>query len=513
MLGKNAKLFFGLSVCALIVSIILAVWGFPKIVSRQIQKGVQLDKSSEMFEKWRKLPMPLHFKVYLFNVTNVDDIMAGRKPVLNEVGPFVYKEYRERTILGYGDNDTIEYTMKKTFVYDKEASGGLSDDQEVTIINYSYMNAILTAHDLMPGIIGLLNSAMGAFFSSEVVPFVQVKAKDLFFDGIYLNCALNHSALALICGKIKADTPPVMRPSEDKNGFYFSMFNHLNNTDLGPYSMVRGTENIGDLGRIVAYKNQSNMPQWKDPYCGMINGSDGSIFPPVDGDNIPQKLYTFEAEVCRSFSATYVGRREVYNMSALYYEIDKMAFAAKSANPGNKCFCQKNWSSKHDGCLMMGLMNLMPCKGAPAILSLPHFYLASEELLDYFDGGIKPDHDKHTSFVYMDPKTGVVLEASQRIQFNIELRNIADVPQLQTVPTGLFPLLWIEEGASVPEDLRDELQRVHTILDYVEVARWLILVGCALACVFAAVCVARSGVRVWPRNNHFVLNPTNINKR
>lgn len=44
-----------------------------------------------MFEKWRKLPMPLNFKVHVFNVTNVDDIMAGKKPIVQEVGPFVYK--------------------------------------------------------------------------------------------------------------------------------------------------------------------------------------------------------------------------------------------------------------------------------------------------------------------------------------------------------------------------------------------------------------------------------------
>lgn len=51
----------------------------------------------------------------------------------------------------------------------------------------------------------------------------------------------------------------------------------------------------------------------------------------------------------------------------------------------------------------MGILNLMPCQDAPAIASLPHFYLASEELLEYFDGGVSPDKEKHNTFVYLEP--------------------------------------------------------------------------------------------------------------
>ncbi|KOB65372.1 Sensory neuron membrane protein 2, partial [Operophtera brumata] len=93
----------------------------------------------------------------------------------------------------------------------------------------------------------------------------------------------------------------------------------------------------------------------------------------------------------------------------------------------------------------MGLLNLMACQGAPAIASLPHFYLASEELLEYFADGISPDKEKHNTYVYIDPVTGVVLKGVRRLQFNIELRQVPDVPQLRSVPTGLFPMLWLEE--------------------------------------------------------------------
>lgn len=50
-----------------------------------------------------------------------------------------HREYREKTILGYGENDTIEYMLKKTFVFDQEESGQLTEDDEVTVINFTYM--------------------------------------------------------------------------------------------------------------------------------------------------------------------------------------------------------------------------------------------------------------------------------------------------------------------------------------------------------------------------------------
>lgn len=41
--------------------------------------------------------------------------------------------------------------------------------------------------------------------------------------------------------------------------------------------------------------------------------------------------------------------------------------------------------------------------------------------------------------------TGVVVKGLKRMQFNIELRRIDSISQLKNVPTGVFPLLWVEE--------------------------------------------------------------------
>ena len=52
---------------------------------------MKLKKGADMREMWAKLPVPLDFKVYLFNVTNADGIKKGDKPIVQEIGPFFYE--------------------------------------------------------------------------------------------------------------------------------------------------------------------------------------------------------------------------------------------------------------------------------------------------------------------------------------------------------------------------------------------------------------------------------------
>ena len=48
--------------------------------------------------------MPVLIKFYVFNIENPDAIRQGGKPRVKEMGPFVYREYREKKNLR-----TIEY--------------------------------------------------------------------------------------------------------------------------------------------------------------------------------------------------------------------------------------------------------------------------------------------------------------------------------------------------------------------------------------------------------------------
>lgn len=52
-----------------------------------------LVEGTEPFERWVNVPQPLEFKVYIFNVTNSRDIENGALPIVEEIGPYVYKYF------------------------------------------------------------------------------------------------------------------------------------------------------------------------------------------------------------------------------------------------------------------------------------------------------------------------------------------------------------------------------------------------------------------------------------
>jgi hypothetical protein len=56
-----------------------------------LQKVI-LTPDGETFELWRKPPVDLYLRVWLFNVTNKEAFMAGKEKLqVKETGPYVYK--------------------------------------------------------------------------------------------------------------------------------------------------------------------------------------------------------------------------------------------------------------------------------------------------------------------------------------------------------------------------------------------------------------------------------------
>lgn len=43
-----------------------------------------------MRKAWEESPVPIPLRIYLFNVTNPDEVDAGEKPNLQEVGPYTF---------------------------------------------------------------------------------------------------------------------------------------------------------------------------------------------------------------------------------------------------------------------------------------------------------------------------------------------------------------------------------------------------------------------------------------
>lgn len=52
---------------------------------------LKLTPGTQMRDMFTEVPFPLDFKIYIFNVTNKDEVNVGAKPKLQEIGPFYFE--------------------------------------------------------------------------------------------------------------------------------------------------------------------------------------------------------------------------------------------------------------------------------------------------------------------------------------------------------------------------------------------------------------------------------------
>lgn len=50
-----------------------------------------MKEGGETYNDWVKPPVPVYMQYYLFNYTNVDDILNGSKPQVRQLGPYSYR--------------------------------------------------------------------------------------------------------------------------------------------------------------------------------------------------------------------------------------------------------------------------------------------------------------------------------------------------------------------------------------------------------------------------------------
>ena len=122
-----------LTVAGGVIGLLLVIFGIvidhvPAIV---MQRSVPIvDRpQSKSFPGWLNPSLPIYMNFHFFNVTNVDEVLAGEKPVLEEQGPYVYREKREKVNIEFNeDNSEVSYNEKISFFFEPSMSAGSEDD-------------------------------------------------------------------------------------------------------------------------------------------------------------------------------------------------------------------------------------------------------------------------------------------------------------------------------------------------------------------------------------------------
>lgn len=492
---------------------------FPNAMEAKIREQVRLEPSSMTFDKWRNITTPILIRYYLFNVTNPEEILEGKKPNVTEVGPFVYEQKRIKTILGTDDqNDTVSYQQAITYKFNPEQSVG-PQDTVLTILNIP-LAAFRTKS------LAVRTLAYPFTEKHKETLFLQRTVEEFLFKG-YFQPTIAEIGEKLMGGK-------QLLPNNT-----FGLYYGKNGTLGTEFQVHRGVRDTEEFGMITKWNKTAELSWWGGEECNKIKGTDGSIFPPfVSRDRV---LNLFSEELCRSLYLTYTKDIEFRGIPGYRFALPRKLLARASENEENRCYCEniayqtgpaaeeaedldaefeddffgsddekspeevaaeeKEKAEKaaakaaaiEEQC-SAGIIKLSACReGKPLAASTPHFLYGEERDVENVNG-LHPVEELHETFIDLEPMTGIVLQASKKIQVNVELAPVKNVLEMKSVPKVLLPILWADEYAAMtPEKAQEFKSKVIKVLSIAELARWTILgLSSLLILIGLVVCVLRA---------------------
>jgi len=400
-----------------------------------LKQNMVLSSHSASYPMWKNLPLPLTNKIYLFNITNAEEVaQRGAKPKITEVGPYVFKEYHTKIDEVWNENGTVTYKQINKWI---PVSNNLDD--LVTIVNAPAATLAAMIEPLTHIQKVFVDLGLKIVLSKEKL-FVTKTAREILFDG-YKDPILEAGTEL---EKVGIKMPGLM----SKFGFFFSR----NNTWYGNgiVNIHTGEFGLSQMGNVAAF-NYSDHNTFYPGECGKYSGSPDLSPPYLLGK---EKQYVFNPDLGRTLELTLSDRQaNVKGTTGYEYKMDKLFFANSTNNPKNKCF-------EHGHPLPNGVFNASAARfGAPVFMSQPHFYQADPYYANLIaKGSLKPDSNLHeTSFVF-EPISGVAMRVSARFQVNFKLDRIKELSMFKNLPKVTYlPTVWFEEHIELPQSLVSEM--------------------------------------------------------
>uniref|UniRef100_A0A1B0DL97 Sensory neuron membrane protein 2 n=1 Tax=Phlebotomus papatasi TaxID=29031 RepID=A0A1B0DL97_PHLPP len=225
--------------------------------------NVILKEGTEQFDRFLELPQPLSFKVYIFNITNPDDVINnGALPMVQEVGPYVYK-----------------------FLF--------------LMMDLSLQSVLKEVEEL--GMLAPINEIIDDLFGENSQMIMRTTPRKLLFEGMEFCWPGRHGFADLICEIVKTQMTETMIILPDGT-LSFAMLRHKNMTNNGVFRVHTGLDEPRDVHQIITWEDKTHNDVWPDnddgtpSVCNQIKGSDGSAFRPLQETG--ETAFIFNTDIC-----------------------------------------------------------------------------------------------------------------------------------------------------------------------------------------------------------------------
>lgn len=124
--GYSSSLFF-----TILGILFISLWSV--IYEAIIRNNLVLTPGSTTYEIWEKTPLPVTLKLFLFNWTNSHEIYNNTKPKFQQIGPYTFRETKQKCNIIWNSNNTVTYKHLKQWWFDSAKSNGSLSDAVVSV--------------------------------------------------------------------------------------------------------------------------------------------------------------------------------------------------------------------------------------------------------------------------------------------------------------------------------------------------------------------------------------------
>ncbi|XP_076046428.1 lysosome membrane protein 2-like isoform X2 [Oratosquilla oratoria] len=454
--------------CAATVVFMLA--GYDAVVEKVAVGQMVLNEGNQKYEAWVDSPVPVYYKVFAFNLTNPDAFMAGARPRMEELGPYVYLMKEKKEAVQFHGNGTVTYKTRPFYYFQPEMSKGLHESDPLVTVNIPFVNAADAVKD--QGFLRTVIQVAKKLHGFQTLRRITVR-----------ELLWGHRSRVIDWARTMQELP---YPHQ-----LFGLLVGFNDSVQEPYTMWTGEDDSSKMNQIYSWNGKQSLDFWGGPFCNTIRGTDANGFHP----NVKKtdRLYIFNGQLCRSIPLVYKKTINKSGITAYRFGPPADVFSYGPQNPENACYCSRG------GCLASGVLDMKPCYwGASVAFSFPHFYQADAKLR-HIVRGLRPDPKRHATEFDIYPDLGVPLRVKLRMQMNVVLDGNQALERARHFDV-IFPVFWFEVGIeSLPGEVVGLLKLAQNLPPVVKTTS--VTVCLVLIVLFLVLLLAQTVMSWCSRNN------------
>lgn len=177
-----------LSILLLTVGVLLLIAGPVAyvVINNGVKNGVEENvvvdsKEHDGYEGWlsngQTKDPSLYSKFYAFNVTNLPEVLAGETPIVQEVGPYIYKQVDEKVdVVFYEEGNEVSYKWFTHYHYLPQLDGEDSAPETdlLTTVNPAYLAVLAQANGRESNLaVGMFAQFMSTTFYTLNTTFLE----------------------------------------------------------------------------------------------------------------------------------------------------------------------------------------------------------------------------------------------------------------------------------------------------------------------------------------------------